>query len=196
MSTRDRILDAAYEVMRTAGLARATTKEIARAAGFSEATLYKHFVDKTDLFVHVLAERLPAFLPVVDELSAAPERSGVGDNLRRIARAALDFYAESFPIAASVFSEPRVMAAHREGLRRTGAGPAGPNRAVTAYLTVERDRGRIAADADLDAAASLLLGACLQHAFLSHFGADGRSSDEVAAALATTLARALAPGAG
>ena len=196
MSTRDRILDAAYEVMRTAGLARATTKEIARAAGFSEATLYKHFVDKTDLFVHVLAERLPAFLPVVDELSAAPERAGVGENLERIGRAALDFYAESFPIAASVFSEPRVMAAHREGLRRTGAGPAGPNRAVTAYLAVERDRGRIAADADLDAVASLLLGACLQHAFLSHFGADGRSSDEVAAALATTLARALAPGVG
>ena len=44
-STRDRMLDAAYTVMRTRGLARATTKEIAREAGFSEAALYKHFED-------------------------------------------------------------------------------------------------------------------------------------------------------
>ncbi|HEX4258089.1 MAG TPA: helix-turn-helix domain-containing protein, partial [Streptosporangiaceae bacterium] len=45
--TRDRILDAATHVMRTRGFARTTTKEIARAAGYSEATLYKHFQDKT-----------------------------------------------------------------------------------------------------------------------------------------------------
>ncbi|MGH3995405.1 MAG: helix-turn-helix domain-containing protein, partial [Pseudonocardiaceae bacterium] len=37
MSTRDRILDGAAEVMRTRGLANTTTKEIAKAAGLSEA---------------------------------------------------------------------------------------------------------------------------------------------------------------
>ena len=37
--------------MRTIGLARATTKEIARAADCSEAALYKHFTGKEELFV-------------------------------------------------------------------------------------------------------------------------------------------------
>ena len=49
----------ALHVMPTRGLARTTTKEIARAAGYSEATLYKLFDDKFDLFLCVLAERLP-----------------------------------------------------------------------------------------------------------------------------------------
>src|ERR1700679_3578661 len=68
--TRDRILDAAAHVMRTRGFARTTTKEIARAAGFSEATLYKHFQDKTDLFLAVLKERLPSLGPLLRALSA------------------------------------------------------------------------------------------------------------------------------
>ena len=57
MSTRERILTAAAEVMRTKGLARSTTKEIARASGFSEATLYKHFANQEELFLAVLGER-------------------------------------------------------------------------------------------------------------------------------------------
>ena len=56
---RVRIVDAAHELMLTIGLARATTKEIAKAAGCSEAALYKHFASKEDLFVTVLKERLP-----------------------------------------------------------------------------------------------------------------------------------------
>ena len=36
--------------MRGKGLVRATTKEIARAAGLSEGTLYNHFANKEELF--------------------------------------------------------------------------------------------------------------------------------------------------
>ena len=50
MATRDRILDAAARIMRTEGVARATTKQIASEAGYSEATLYKHFSDKATAF--------------------------------------------------------------------------------------------------------------------------------------------------
>ncbi len=75
--TRDRILDAATHVMRTRGFARTTTKEIARAAGYSEATLYKHFQDKTDLFLAVLKERLPTvswmLSPTASQTPAGPD---------------------------------------------------------------------------------------------------------------------------
>ena len=40
---RARILDAAHELLLTIGLARATTKEIAKAGRLPEAALYKHF---------------------------------------------------------------------------------------------------------------------------------------------------------
>src|ERR1700760_4013925 len=88
--TRDRILDAAAHVMRTRGFARTTPKEIARAAGYSEATLYKHFTDKTDLFLAVLKERLPSLGSTLGALSAALDadsRSPAGPATReRLAR--------------------------------------------------------------------------------------------------------------
>src|SRR5258705_7646997 len=69
---RIRILDAAHELMLTIGLARATTKEIAKAAGCSEAALYKYFPSKEELFVSVLKERLPQLTPLLAGLAAEP----------------------------------------------------------------------------------------------------------------------------
>src|SRR5690242_5352937 len=104
-TTRDRILDAAETVLRTAGYAHATTKEIAREAGYSEATLYKNFPDKTAIFVAVLKERLPA-------LATVPGDGTLEENLTRLARSALDFYLRSFPISVSVFSSRAFLTAH------------------------------------------------------------------------------------
>ena len=197
MSTRDRMLDAAAHVMRTRGLARATTKEIAKEAGFSEAALYKHFRDKTDLFLAVLSERAPNTLASV--LAGLPQRLGQGtlrDTLDEVARAAIAFYRQNFPMAASLFSEPQLLAAHREALRARNAGPAHVGNAVAGYLAAEQQLGRVRPDADPQAAAALLLGACLQHAFLDHF-TDQPPTEEAtnhfAAALAHTLMEGLTP---
>ena len=141
-STRERILDAALAVMRSHGVARATTKEIAREAGYSEAALYKHFDDKTALFVAVLVERVPSRLGEV--LAGLPARVGTGDLeevLAEVAHEALAFYGETFPIAASVFSEPAVLTAHRAALDRLGTGPHVTFDAVADYLAA-RGAGR------------------------------------------------------
>ncbi len=62
MGTRDVILDAAAGILRERGLANTTTRQIAAAAGYSEATLYKHFADKADLLLAVLRERSTGFV--------------------------------------------------------------------------------------------------------------------------------------
>lgn len=168
MSTRDRMLDAAAHVMRTKGLARATTKEIAKAAGFSEAALYKHFADKTELFLAVLKERAPSDLrALLDGLEAG--RGDVRTTLVDVARTAMAFYRDTFPIAASIFSEPALLAAHREALKTHGSGPQLVPRTLTRYLEAERALGRLPAGADPRSAAELLLGACHYHAFLGFF---------------------------
>jgi AcrR family transcriptional regulator len=169
VDTRERIVEAAEHVMRTRGLAQATTKEIARAAGYSEGTLYNHFEDKEELFLSVLRERLPNFVALVGDL---PERSGHGTvrgNLEEVAGAALAFYDKSVPMAASVFSRPELLARHREGVQKRDGGPHKANEAVAAYLRAEQLIGRVRQDADPGAAAALLLGACYQRAFHLHF---------------------------
>jgi len=202
--TRDRILDAAAHVMRTRGFARTTTKEIARAAGYSEATLYKHFTDKTDLFLAVLKERLPSLGSTLGALSAALDadtsspvgpatRESLASRLAATARGAIAFYEASFPISASVFSEPELLAAHHAAVTRQGAGPQYPVEALARYLRLEQERGRIQAGADCAAAASLLLGSCFQYAFLRCF-AQLPPDPEAAAAHATAIAATLLAG--
>jgi AcrR family transcriptional regulator len=191
------MLDAAAHVMRTRGLARATTKEIAKAAGYSEAALYKHFRDKTDLFLAVLTERMPSTLgSVLTDLNRRVGQGSVRETLEEVARAALSFYELGFPMAASLYAEPDLLTAHRAALRERDAGPHHVNDALAGYLAAEQGLGRIQPDADPQAAAALLLGACLQHAFLSGF--TGESADKVpagraAATLVHTLISGLAP---
>lgn len=196
MTTRDEILDAAEAVMRELGLAKATTKEIARAAGYSEATLYKHFADKTEIFLAVLSERLPELGTTLRELTAAAGSRTVQANLTRLAHDAMEFYTQVFPIAASLFSETKLLAAHRRRLAELDAGPQLVNLGLVGYLRAEQRQGRVRRGADLDAVAALLLGACFQHAFLVTFAGERPSQRELnrrARALATTVLAALEP---
>ncbi|PPS82806.1 TetR/AcrR family transcriptional regulator [Streptomyces sp. MH60] len=162
---RERILDAAHELMRTVGLARATTKEIARVAGCSEAALYKHFASKEELFIRVLSERLPRLTPLLRGLAAEPGRAPLEDNLTEIARQAALFYEQSFPIAASLHAQTQLKRRHDDAMRELGTGPHLPIEGLDAYLRAEQAAGRVRSDADTFAAASLLLGACAQRAF-------------------------------
>ncbi|MEU9066210.1 helix-turn-helix domain-containing protein [Streptomyces sp. NPDC048109] len=162
---RERILDAAHELMLTVGLARATTKEIARVAGCSEAALYKHYASKEELFIRVLSERLPRLAPLLGGLAAEPGRAPIEDNLTEIARQAALFYEQSFPIAASLYAQPQLKRRHDDTMRELGTGPHLPIEGLDAYLRAEQAAGRVRSDADTFAAASLLLGACAQRAF-------------------------------
>ena len=106
METRERMVEAAERVMRSKGLARSTIKEIAREAGYSEGAIYKHFESKEELFICVLTERLPSFVGILGELPRRAGKEALGGVLGEVASAALAFYGESFPMSASVFSEP------------------------------------------------------------------------------------------
>ncbi len=188
--TRGRLLDAAAHVMRTLGFARTTTREIAKASGYSEATIYKHFPDKTALFLAVLRERLPSFGPLARELARDAGERPVRDGMFALARAAVAFYLEGFPVSVSIFAEPGLLAAHRAALGALEAGPSRPLAALAEYLRAEQRRGRISAEADCAAAAALLLGACFQYAFLCCFEQrqpDAEELDAYTASLTGTL---------
>ncbi|MGC0418015.1 TetR/AcrR family transcriptional regulator [Embleya sp. AB8] len=168
--TPQRLLDAAEKLMRTTGLAGATTKAIAREAGCSEAALYKYFTNKEELFVRVLTERSPSAAALMRELTpGAGEGRSVEEHLTDIARYASEFYADGMPMAGSLFAAPALLERHRAGIRQLGKGPHVILYALADCLREDRERGRIRADADPDAAAALLLGACFQRAFFLHF---------------------------
>ncbi len=183
---RARILDAALAVLTERGILALTTKEIARAAGCSEGSLYTYFANKESLLLAVMAERLPPFIPL---LHAMLERAGEDtllDHLREVARLAAQFYQKLTPIAASVLASPELS----EGLRSKGLGPHRANQSLATYLRIEQRLGRIRAGVDVDVVATLLLGACQQRAMNMRFleqtpddEADSRFAADIVAAL-------------
>jgi AcrR family transcriptional regulator len=164
--TRAQLVDAAERVLRTKGLARATTREIAREAGLAEGTLYLHFADKLDLVRAVHEKLLPTFIEVVSHL---PERAGGGTvegNLTDLARSALRLYRDILPLGSSLFADPELLRRFRAMHAERGSGPHRAWEPVVAYLRAEQALGRVAGGADPAAAALLLLGACEQLVFV------------------------------
>lgn len=192
-STPERLLDAAENLMRTTGLASATTKAIAREAGCSEAALYKYFANKEELFVRVLMERRPNAGAMMAAMTTDPGDQPVGERLTEIARYASLFYADAMPMFGSLFADPVLLTRHREGVRSIGAGPHVVLEALTGHLFRELERGRLRPDADPAAAAALLLGACFQRAFFLHFSGPDTVGpvEEFAPAVAATVWAAL-----
>lgn len=186
MSTRERILDAAERILRTRGVALATTKEIAQASKVSEPTLYKYFADKEHLLLAVLRERLPG----LSRVSVRPGEGNVEDNLADLAHAVLAFYQQSIPMLGALLADPQRMAAHREAMNRHGGGPDKAVAVFATYLRAEQALHRIKPDADPDATASLLIGACFHEAFLRYY-AHGPTAAAAPRTSAEALARAI-----
>ncbi len=168
LPTKESILEAAKTVIRTQGLSKATTREIAKQAGCAEGSIYKHFRDKSDLFVTALQDSAPPFLLLMKSLESRAGERTVRANLEEVAREAANFFGDVMPISATLFSQPELLADHRRALKEKGAGPQRAYAAVAAYVRAEQKLGRINPKAKPLGAAALLLGACYQHAFLRH----------------------------
>jgi AcrR family transcriptional regulator len=191
--TRARILEAAERVVRERGLARATTKEIARAASLSEAALYKHYQGKSELVLAMLTSRPGGFTQHLADLRSGAGRGDLEQTLTDLAERAVEFFGRAMPVGNALLAEPELLAGYRELLAARGAGPRKPIQALADYLRAERDLGRLRADADPDAAAALLLGARFHAAFLAAFLGDGAGDVQVfARAAVSTLMRGVA----
>lgn len=177
---RERIVAAAVAVIRERGVTGATTKEIARAAGVAEGSLYNHFENKTALFGAAFGSATAGIRGAAAELLASVGEGEVIDNLTRWAAAATRFWADMLPMTGSVLSNSDLRAwlqqrAASPDQPTVPAGPVGPagsgpvagNVTAIRYLEGEQQAGRVSPDTDTAVLAAALLGACQQHAYLS-----------------------------
>jgi AcrR family transcriptional regulator len=159
-ATRARLLAATAEVVREYGYARASTRLIAARAGVAEGTIYRHFPHKSELF---MAAVMAGEAPVADWIADLPERAGTStveanliDCLRRLAT----LRDRILPIEAAIAADPELASMRQRVIAGAPSPwPGGPPEAIAAYLTAERDLGRVRDDIDARAAAMLLLAA-------------------------------------
>jgi len=174
-STRERLIDTTERIIREQGIMAVTTKVIAREAGFAEATLYRHFQDKTELLLCVMSERISGrFLQLIRELPERAGRCSVEATLEELVAAALEFFTHTMPLSAALSADPARAARHYARLRELGAGPEVALRSVAAYLEAEQRMGRIRLDANPAAAATILLGVSFNYAQVATLLAQSR----------------------
>jgi AcrR family transcriptional regulator len=151
--TRQRLIDATAVVVGAHGYAAATTRAIAAAAGVSEATIYRHFPDKTALFFAAVIERHTA---VMEWMTQLPKRAGVStinatltETLHQLATLGADLA----PLELAMLADPELA---RQRNVRDGM-PPGPPAHLAEYLRREQSHGRIRSDVDPDKMALVVL---------------------------------------
>lgn len=170
-----RIIEAAQKLLALQGFSGMSIEGVAAESGVAKTTIYRRFSDKTELATAAIHDLIPV---------ASPEATGAtyDDLLEQLAfvRRVVDL-----GLAGTVLAEerrnPRLLALFRE--RVTGPRIA----QLRGILETGVERGEVRADADLDAACDLILGA-----FVAHYLAQGRPDEAWPRRLLDTLWPALA----
>jgi AcrR family transcriptional regulator len=167
---REALLAATEQILVESGVARLSTREVARRAGVAESSIFYHFGDRLGLLQAVVQAQLPPLKQLLTELH---ERTGPGElavDLVALLDRLEDFYLRTMPIAAAIQSDSELRDAFAAYSRDLDVGPHRALAAVHGFLSEQRRRGRLPGHANLHAAALLLVGAAHQRALQRQYG--------------------------
>jgi AcrR family transcriptional regulator len=184
----DELLAVAREVFVEQGIA-ASTREIARRAGTSEAVIYQRHPTKAHLF---FAAMVPPASNVEDLFAAPAHDLSVVEQLERIALGMMRYFREVAPILLQLVTHPEF---HPEMFaQRHPDSPFGRmHLGLIQYLESQRARGRIVAE-HVGSAALTLFAALHSLAVLERLGVHGGTfDDDVIRAMVRSLWTGLAP---
>ncbi|WP_433476706.1 TetR/AcrR family transcriptional regulator [Spirillospora sp. CA-142024] len=154
-SLREHLIATAERMIAERGAAGLTVRAIAREAGVADGVLYNHFADKEELLAHALRARADAIGRTLDPLPE-PGTGTVEENLRAYVAHGLVLHNGLLPALTGLVAQPDVLAR----FAALSGGGEDWNQRLSRYLRAERDLGRLAPDARVDAATSMIVGAC------------------------------------
>jgi AcrR family transcriptional regulator len=166
--TQQKLVEATERLFLRHGLARVTTREIAREAGVTEGVIYHHYRDKAELLLAVTGNRMGEFREVLNSLPLQVGLGTVRENLERTLQAAYEFQYRIVPIVCSLFADVQLLDRTREILRERQCGPECVVEALGVYLQAEQRLGRLNSGLPPRAAAEILLAIGFHTAMLDH----------------------------
>ncbi|HEX9353283.1 MAG TPA: TetR/AcrR family transcriptional regulator [Streptosporangiaceae bacterium] len=184
---RERLIQAGERVLVAGGPGAVTARAVAGEAGVATGLLYHHFADFDGFLAALVLDR---FRTQAGRMAGFSQRAGsrtVEENLTDAAMGLL----ESTTLAVADLVRARVGLSVKV-MGELDAGAAGMpdvQRAIVAYLEEERRLGRIAAGADTETGALMLVGA-VHHLLLLHGSGlpqPARAARRIAAAVLTGL---------
>ncbi|MEU2559429.1 TetR family transcriptional regulator [Streptomyces longispororuber] len=154
---RGQLFDAAERVLLRDGPSALTSRAVTTEAGCAKGVLHRHFADFDAFLADLVLDRVARVERQAAELCGS---AGTGTVVGNLGGALTEVFGSvAVAVVSLVTSRDEVRARLRQA-RPTGVPVLAEATAMIAsYLAAERDRGRIAADADIDALAPTLIGA-------------------------------------
>ena len=190
---RDRIVEAAWHVMRERGLAATRTSAIAEAAGCAEGSIYRYFDDKPQLLLAAIRSHLPETAGTEAGVLELAGTRTVRDNLLGIAQAACELYRDLVPLTTALLADATLVERRGEAFGGHDFRPSHTAAAVAAYLTAEQRLGRVRHDADPELAARLLVNGCVGESLIDGLFEPDRPRGRGLAPLVSLVMRELDP---
>jgi AcrR family transcriptional regulator len=154
---REQLFDAAERVLLRDGPNALTSRAVTTEAGCAKGVLHRHFADFDAFLAELVLDRIAR---IDDQAAALRESAGTGTVAGNLTGALTDLFGS---VAVAIVGLVIFRDNLRARLRQTT--PAGvpllteAAAMLASYLTVERELGRITADADIDTLAATLIGA-------------------------------------
>jgi AcrR family transcriptional regulator len=163
---REQLFQAAERVLSREGPDGLTSRAITDEAGVAKGLLFNHFADLDQFLAELVLDRGHAAASVAAEL---PPRAGTGTVKGNLVDAALSMLqSHAFAVAGIIHARPTLMSRlHQVSSSRPYAVLSDVEMAFAAYLAAEKTLGRIAADADPDTLAFILVGT-VHHIFMTN----------------------------
>ena len=154
---RKKLFDAAERILLRDGPHALTSRAVTTEAGCAKGVLHKHFADFDAFLAELIADRIAR---IDDQAAALRESAGTGTVTGNLSKAITAVF-ES--VAVAIIGLITFRDDLRVRLRQARGGTGVPllseaTEMIGEYLAAELDRGRIAADADLNTLAPMLIG--------------------------------------
>jgi AcrR family transcriptional regulator len=157
LSLRDHLIATAAHLVAERGIAGLTVRDIARHARVADGVLYNHFANKEELLALALRAHVEAVESTLADLPP-PGTGSVESCLRAYVEYGITLHAAILPVFAQALAQPDVLA--RFSALADDDPEWGLQPALLRHLRGEQDLGRIAREANVAAAATMLVGAC------------------------------------
>ncbi|MEL6160659.1 MAG: TetR/AcrR family transcriptional regulator [Cyanobacteria bacterium J06627_32] len=163
--TDQQILDAALEVFLEQGFG-ASTVDIAKRAGISEASIFKRFSTKENLFLKAMGlTGVPQWRSSLESLVGTGE---LKENLKLVGLQAIEYFQENMPKLIMLMSKGII--SPREMFSSEDTPPIQNLRALTLFFETEIQLGRMKAT-EPRAVALQFIGSFISYVFLSQLSA-------------------------
>ncbi len=156
ISNRQNIINATDRLLQTHGLARLTTRAIAREAKVAEGLIYHHFKDKAELIFESILIRVGETKDVMQNLPLEVGKHTLLKNLEDVLLSVYHAHYEITPIINSIFADQKLHIRIQEIVKERNMGPQYAIAGLDVYLAAEQRLGRLSDTVDTKVLAKCL----------------------------------------